>query len=161
MAKKSCGLADVNCWFSVNSKTQLPALKSVVMKGVGLQTGGGGALATRYRLSSLPWRSAPQHPPSPFLGINADFPFQLQFSLEPEPIAINCTAFNHNGNLLVTGAADGIVRLFGMLKLGSEVTPQCPQLAASSTVLLPAGKQLWDMPEHQGGSYFLNNSSQE
>ncbi|KAI6079327.1 WD repeat-containing protein 91 [Aix galericulata] len=39
---------------------------------------------------------------------------QLQFSLEPEPIAINCTAFNHNGNLLVTGAADGIVRLFDM-----------------------------------------------
>ncbi|XP_074913832.1 WD repeat-containing protein 91 isoform X3 [Buteo buteo] len=38
----------------------------------------------------------------------------LQFSLEPEPIAINCTAFNHNGNLLVTGAADGIVRLFDM-----------------------------------------------
>ncbi|KAK2535003.1 Wdr91 [Columba guinea] len=39
---------------------------------------------------------------------------QLQFSLEPEPIAINCTAFNHNGNLLVTGAADGVVRLFDM-----------------------------------------------
>ncbi|XP_014745332.1 PREDICTED: WD repeat-containing protein 91 isoform X2 [Sturnus vulgaris] len=39
---------------------------------------------------------------------------QLQFSLEPEPIALNCTAFNHNGNLLVTGAADGIVRLFDM-----------------------------------------------
>ncbi|XP_067167913.1 WD repeat-containing protein 91 isoform X2 [Apteryx mantelli] len=39
---------------------------------------------------------------------------QLQFSLDPEPIAINCTAFNHNGNLLVTGAADGIVRLFDM-----------------------------------------------
>ncbi|XP_007423276.1 WD repeat-containing protein 91, partial [Python bivittatus] len=39
---------------------------------------------------------------------------QLQFSLEPEPIAINCTAFNHNGNLLVTGAADGIIRLFDM-----------------------------------------------
>ncbi|XP_043401152.1 WD repeat-containing protein 91 isoform X5 [Chelonia mydas] len=37
---------------------------------------------------------------------------QLQFSLEPEPIATNCTAFNHNGNLLVTGAADGIIRLF-------------------------------------------------
>ncbi|RXM94434.1 WD repeat-containing protein 91 [Acipenser ruthenus] len=37
---------------------------------------------------------------------------QLQFSLEPGPIAINCTAFNHNGNLLVTGAADGIIRLF-------------------------------------------------
>lgn len=38
---------------------------------------------------------------------------QLQFSLEPEPVAINCTAFNHNGNLLVTGAADGVIRLFG------------------------------------------------
>lgn len=38
---------------------------------------------------------------------------KLQFSLEPEPVAINCTAFNHNGNLLVTGAADGVIRLFG------------------------------------------------
>lgn len=43
---------------------------------------------------------------------------QLQFSLEPEPVAINCTAFNHNGNLLVTGAADGIIRLFGMSLMG-------------------------------------------
>ncbi|KAJ8286672.1 hypothetical protein GJAV_G00041840 [Gymnothorax javanicus] len=39
---------------------------------------------------------------------------QHQFSLEPGPVAINCTAFNHNGNLLVTGAADGIIRLFDM-----------------------------------------------
>uniref|UniRef100_F7CEW7 WD repeat-containing protein 91 n=1 Tax=Monodelphis domestica TaxID=13616 RepID=F7CEW7_MONDO len=39
---------------------------------------------------------------------------QLQFSLDPDPIAINCTAFNHNGNLLVTGAADGAIRLFDM-----------------------------------------------
>ncbi|XP_078424554.1 WD repeat-containing protein 91 isoform X1 [Cetorhinus maximus] len=39
---------------------------------------------------------------------------QHQFSLDPEPIAINCTAFNHNGNLLVTGAADGVIRLFDM-----------------------------------------------
>ncbi|KAM4748344.1 WD repeat-containing protein 91 isoform 2-T2 [Rhinophrynus dorsalis] len=39
---------------------------------------------------------------------------QLQFSLEPVPIAVNCTAFNHNGNLLVTGAADGVIRLFDM-----------------------------------------------
>ncbi|XP_032498501.1 WD repeat-containing protein 91 isoform X3 [Phocoena sinus] len=39
---------------------------------------------------------------------------QLQFSLDPEPTAINCTAFNHNGNLLVTGAADGVIRLFDM-----------------------------------------------
>lgn len=39
---------------------------------------------------------------------------QLQFSLEPVPIAVNCTSFNHNGNLLVTGAADGVIRLFDM-----------------------------------------------
>ncbi|XP_063303623.1 WD repeat-containing protein 91 [Pelobates fuscus] len=39
---------------------------------------------------------------------------QLQYSLEPVPIAINCTSFNHNGNLLVTGAADGFIRLFDM-----------------------------------------------
>lgn len=39
---------------------------------------------------------------------------QLKFTLEPEPVAVNCTAFNHNGNLLVTGAADGVIRLFDM-----------------------------------------------
>ncbi|XP_053320785.1 WD repeat-containing protein 91 [Spea bombifrons] len=39
---------------------------------------------------------------------------QLQYFLEPVPIAINCTSFNHNGNLLVTGAADGFIRLFDM-----------------------------------------------
>lgn len=39
---------------------------------------------------------------------------QHQFSLDPEPIAINCTAFSHNGNLLVSGAADGVIRLFDM-----------------------------------------------
>ncbi|XP_061119113.1 WD repeat-containing protein 91 [Conger conger] len=39
---------------------------------------------------------------------------QHQFSLEPGPVAINCTSFNHNGNLLVTGAADGMIRLFDM-----------------------------------------------
>uniref|UniRef100_A0A4W3IJT1 WD repeat-containing protein 91 n=1 Tax=Callorhinchus milii TaxID=7868 RepID=A0A4W3IJT1_CALMI len=39
---------------------------------------------------------------------------QHLFCLDPDPIAINCTAFNHNGNLLVTGAADGIIRLFDM-----------------------------------------------
>lgn len=27
--------------------------------------------------------------------------------------AINCTTFNHNGNLLLAGGNDGIVRLFG------------------------------------------------
>uniref|UniRef100_H2SQU9 WD repeat-containing protein 91 n=1 Tax=Takifugu rubripes TaxID=31033 RepID=H2SQU9_TAKRU len=47
---------------------------------------------------------------------------QLQFSLEPEPVAINCTAFNHNGNLLVTGAADGIIRLFDMQQYESAMS---------------------------------------
>uniref|UniRef100_A0A8C2WTZ5 WD repeat-containing protein 91 n=1 Tax=Cyclopterus lumpus TaxID=8103 RepID=A0A8C2WTZ5_CYCLU len=47
---------------------------------------------------------------------------QLQFSLEPEPVAINCTAFNHNGNLLVTGAADGVIRLFDMQRYESAMS---------------------------------------
>uniref|UniRef100_A0A8C7ZR76 WD repeat-containing protein 91 n=1 Tax=Oryzias sinensis TaxID=183150 RepID=A0A8C7ZR76_9TELE len=47
---------------------------------------------------------------------------QLQFSLEPDPVAINCTAFNHNGNLLVTGAADGVIRLFDMQRLESAMS---------------------------------------
>ncbi|XP_054613121.1 WD repeat-containing protein 91 [Dunckerocampus dactyliophorus] len=47
---------------------------------------------------------------------------QLQFTLEPEPVAINCTAFNHNGNLLVTGAADGVIRLFDMQQYESAMS---------------------------------------
>uniref|UniRef100_A0A3Q2QQ86 WD repeat-containing protein 91 n=1 Tax=Fundulus heteroclitus TaxID=8078 RepID=A0A3Q2QQ86_FUNHE len=47
---------------------------------------------------------------------------QLQFSLDPEPVAINCTAFNHNGNLLVTGAADGVIRLFDMQRYESAMS---------------------------------------
>ncbi|XP_017296650.1 WD repeat-containing protein 91 [Kryptolebias marmoratus] len=47
---------------------------------------------------------------------------QLQFSLEPEPVAVNCTAFNHNGNLLVTGAADGVIRLFDMQRYESAMS---------------------------------------
>uniref|UniRef100_A0A3Q3GCM5 WD repeat-containing protein 91 n=1 Tax=Labrus bergylta TaxID=56723 RepID=A0A3Q3GCM5_9LABR len=47
---------------------------------------------------------------------------QVQFSLEPEPVAINCTAFNHNGNLLVTGAADGCIRLFDMQRYESAMS---------------------------------------
>ncbi|XP_034048332.1 WD repeat-containing protein 91 isoform X2 [Thalassophryne amazonica] len=47
---------------------------------------------------------------------------QIQFSLEPEPVAINCTAFNHNGNLLVTGAADGVIRLFDMQRYESVMS---------------------------------------
>uniref|UniRef100_A0A8C1CZX6 WD repeat-containing protein 91 n=1 Tax=Cyprinus carpio carpio TaxID=630221 RepID=A0A8C1CZX6_CYPCA len=47
---------------------------------------------------------------------------QLQFALEPGPVAINCTAFNHNGNLLVTGAADGMIRLFDMQRYESALS---------------------------------------
>ncbi|XP_056586567.1 WD repeat-containing protein 91 [Triplophysa dalaica] len=47
---------------------------------------------------------------------------QLQFALEPCPVAINCTAFNHNGNLLVTGAADGMIRLFDMQRYESALS---------------------------------------
>lgn len=112
--QESCGLAEVNCWFGVTVKCCCQTLKSVVIRGVGLQTR---VLVTKYHLSFfLPLEFCFSAPPAPFLSINADFPFQLQFSLEPEPIAINCTAFNHNGNLLVTGAADGIVRLFGTVE---------------------------------------------
>ncbi|XP_058271538.1 WD repeat-containing protein 91 [Hemibagrus wyckioides] len=47
---------------------------------------------------------------------------QLQFALEPGPVAVNCIAFNHNGNLLVTGAADGIIRLFDMQRYESVMS---------------------------------------
>uniref|UniRef100_A0A8C1NXJ6 WD repeat-containing protein 91 n=1 Tax=Cyprinus carpio TaxID=7962 RepID=A0A8C1NXJ6_CYPCA len=47
---------------------------------------------------------------------------QLQFALDPGPVAINCTAFNHNGNLLVTGAADGMIRLFDMQRYESALS---------------------------------------
>uniref|UniRef100_A0AAY4ETU7 WD repeat-containing protein 91 n=1 Tax=Denticeps clupeoides TaxID=299321 RepID=A0AAY4ETU7_9TELE len=47
---------------------------------------------------------------------------QLQFALEPGPVAINCNAFNHNGNLLVTGAADGVIRLFDMQRYESAMS---------------------------------------
>lgn len=53
--------------------------------------------------------------------ISVMFVSQLQFSLEPEPVAVNCTAFNHNGNLLVTGAADGVIRLFGQYFLLGDI----------------------------------------
>ncbi|XP_048584812.1 WD repeat-containing protein 91 isoform X2 [Nematostella vectensis] len=34
--------------------------------------------------------------------------------IEPTPSCINCTGFNHNGTLLVTGATDGMIRLYDM-----------------------------------------------
>ncbi|XP_061421287.1 WD repeat-containing protein 91 [Lethenteron reissneri] len=37
---------------------------------------------------------------------------QHLFTLDPEPVAITCVSFNHNGNLLVCGATDGLIRLY-------------------------------------------------
>lgn len=34
--------------------------------------------------------------------------------LQPGPMTINCCSFNHNGHLLLTGGADGNIRLFDM-----------------------------------------------
>ena len=33
--------------------------------------------------------------------------------LDPYPSSIHCMSHNHNGTLLVTGGADGMIRLFG------------------------------------------------
>jgi len=41
-------------------------------------------------------------------------------SLEPEGYELNSVAFNHNGSLLVTGASDGVVRVFDVVK-GSSI----------------------------------------
>ncbi|XP_055979961.1 WD repeat-containing protein 91 [Sorex fumeus] len=73
------------------------------------------SLASQVDTSGLEGgRSTPQVPGRLLLWDTKSMKQQLQFSLDPEPIAINCTAFNHNGNLLVTGAADGVIRLFDM-----------------------------------------------
>ncbi|XP_031557069.1 WD repeat-containing protein 91-like [Actinia tenebrosa] len=40
--------------------------------------------------------------------------FERQLPIDPTPVCINCTAYNHNGTLLVTGGADGMIRLFDM-----------------------------------------------
>ncbi|XP_058390815.1 WD repeat-containing protein 91-like [Diceros bicornis minor] len=58
-------------------------------------------------------KSANQVPGKLLLWNTKTMKQQLQFSLDPEPIAINCTAFSHHGNLLATGADDGVIRLFG------------------------------------------------
>ena len=48
---------------------------------------------------------------------NTHFPlfffFQRQLPLDPVPTCINCTAFNHNGTLCISGGSDGMIRLFG------------------------------------------------
>ena len=39
---------------------------------------------------------------------------QQHLSLSPGPIAVNSLVYNHNGQLLLTGAADGRLRLYGL-----------------------------------------------
>ena len=43
----------------------------------------------------------------------------VKFSLSEQmvaevPAAVNSISFNHNGNLIVAGCSDGVLRLFGM-----------------------------------------------
>jgi WD40 repeat protein len=42
--------------------------------------------------------------------------FQKTLPLEPGSACINSCSFNHNGQLLITGGADGMIRLFGKLE---------------------------------------------
>lgn len=37
---------------------------------------------------------------------------QKQLPLDPGPVGINCCCFNHNGQVLLTGGVDGVVRIF-------------------------------------------------
>lgn len=39
--------------------------------------------------------------------------FQKTLPIDVGPLAVNCCAFNHNGQLLIVGAVDGAIRLFG------------------------------------------------
>ena len=39
--------------------------------------------------------------------------YQCSLPLKPLSVGVHCMAFNHNSNLLITGGADGMIRLFG------------------------------------------------
>ena len=41
------------------------------------------------------------------------FILQRELQLKPGVGCVNCTNYNHNGNLLVTGGMDGMIRIFG------------------------------------------------
>ena len=41
------------------------------------------------------------------------FFLQRELQLKPSVGCVNCTSYNHNGNLLVTGGMDGMIRIFG------------------------------------------------
>ena len=46
--------------------------------------------------------------------------FRMSYLWPGAQAAINCTSFNHNGNLLITGAGDGMIRLFGECQIKQE-----------------------------------------
>lgn len=46
---------------------------------------------------------------------------QRYLALSPGPIAVNCLSFNASGDTLLTGAADGIMRLYGMSSAGAHI----------------------------------------
>ena len=64
---------------------------------------------------------------------------------------VNCTAFNHNGHLLVTGAADGMIRVFGKAPPVHGLIDIDGQLqTVIKTVLLLAGDHLCEVKRAQG-----------
>ncbi|XP_030841451.1 WD repeat-containing protein 91 [Strongylocentrotus purpuratus] len=86
---------------------------------------------------------------------------------------INCTSFNHNGNLLVTGAGDGMVRLFDIQRQECLLSWRAHQGQVYATQFSPAetsvysmgsdgkytewsihkvGQKLMDMPIHDGAT---------
>ena len=45
--------------------------------------------------------------------MNMYITLQCSLPIKPLPVGVHCMAFNHNSNLLITGGADGMIRLFG------------------------------------------------
>ena len=41
-----------------------------------------------------------------------------RIEVQPRPFSITTTSFNHNGNLLLTGGVDGMVRLYDLSNQG-------------------------------------------
>lgn len=39
---------------------------------------------------------------------------QTKLTVGTDTLAVNCTAYSNNGQLLVTGATDGYIRIYGM-----------------------------------------------
>lgn len=80
--------------------------------------------------------------------------FFLQTILPLNPsIAVNCMAFNHNSNLLVTGGVDGMLRIFG-----KYLTPTHNDY---NIVDVAQGECLCGWTAHQGEIYNVQFSSDE